>query len=157
MDGLSMKNEKLTDLQTCLLYFLAGVTDVMTVETAVMSRAVATRHVNSTSSPVRMVAVSRKTSSAMVIMTVVMNRMSCRTCATLQLLPALLGSLGVTMGTVCCPAKYVTTVMTVMTTVMRKAVVSRNKREKNKNTTIKKITRSSLNWTILILIAIAYC
>lgn len=108
---------------------MVGVTGVMTVETAVMSRAVYTRHVNSTSSPVRMVAVSHRTSSAMVIMTVEMNQMSCRNCATLQTLPALLGSLGVTMETVCCPAKCVTTAMTAMITVMRKAVVSRHKQK----------------------------
>lgn len=101
----------------------------MTVETAAMSRAVRTSHVNSTSSPVRMVAVSHRTSSAMVIMIAVMNQMSCHTCATLQPLPALLGSLGVTMATVCHPAKCVTTATTVMITVMRKAVVSRCEKE----------------------------
>lgn len=101
----------------------------MTVETVAMSRAVHTSLVSSTSSPVRMVAVSRRTSSVMVIMTVVMNQMSCHTCATLHPLPALLEGLGVTMETVCHPAKCVTTVMTVMITVMRKGVVSRHEKE----------------------------
>lgn len=97
----------------------------MTVEMVAMSKAVPTRPVSSISSPVRMAAVSHRTSNAMAIMTVVMNQMSCLICATLQPLPALLGSLGVTMATVYYPAKCVTTAMTAMITVMRKAVVSR--------------------------------
>lgn len=109
----------------------------MIVETVAMSRAVRTRHVNSTSSPVRMVAVSHRTSSVMVIMTVVMNQMSCHTSATLQPLHALLEGLGVTMETVCRPAKCVTTAMTVMITVMRKAVVSRHEKEQYRD---KKLT-----------------
>lgn len=107
------------------LFCVVGVTDGMTVETVAMSKDARIRHVNSTSSLVRMAAVSHRTSNAMAIMTVVMNQMSCLTCATLQPLPALLESSGVTMATVCHPAKCVTTAMTAMITVMRKAVVSR--------------------------------
>lgn len=107
----------------CVLCLL-GVTVVMIVETAVMSRAAPISHANSISSPVRTAAASHVISSVTGTMTAGMNLMSWITCAGLQRPPALPETSGVTMETAYRSARCVTGTTTATTTVMRKAVVS---------------------------------
>lgn len=78
----------------------SGVIGVMTVGTAVTSRAAPTSRASNTSSPVRTAAVCPMTLSVMETMTVGTNLMSWSTCASHHHPPAPLDSSDVTMDTV---------------------------------------------------------
>ncbi len=108
----------------CCVLCLLGVTVVMIVETAVMSRAAPISRANSISSPVRTAAASRRISSVTETTTAGMNLTSWITCAGLQRPPALPRTSGVTTETAYRSARCVTGATTAATTVMRKAVVS---------------------------------